>query len=171
MNILMIVAKQDFRDEEFQIPFDLFKERELEVDIASTEAGRCTGKLGTEISANKSFEDVHVDDYSAVVLVGGPGSKDLVGDEQLEQIIQDAVIKKRIVAAICYAPVILAKSGVLSGKAATVWDGDNNQSPILEEYGVHYVKKDVVVDENFITADGPSSAAEFAIAIVRALKH
>ena len=81
--------------------------------------------------------------------------------------------KQKILAAICIAPAILAKAGVLEGKNATVWSSVLDKGPIkiLEENGANYVEKDVVVDGNIITANGPQAASEFGRKIVEILKE
>ena len=78
----------------------------------------------------------------------------------------------KILAAICIAPALLAKAGVLQDKKATVWSGPMDKSPvnILKEGGAIYQNEDVVVDNNIITANGPEAAAKFGEALVRALK-
>lgn len=169
MKILMVIAKEGFRDEEFKEPYEIFKNNGIEVDIASTESGKCTGKFGTEVNANTSIKEVSeqsIDKYSSILLVGGPGSKTLVGNEVLEKILSNFENKKKIVSAICFAPVILAKSGLLKGKNATVWNKDGNQLPIFKNEGVNYIEKPVVKDGLFITADGASSATAFGKEIV-----
>lgn len=162
MKILMIVAKQGFRDEEFDVPFNYFEEKDVNVDVASTESGQCTGKYGMMTFANLSFEDVDIDEYEAVIVVGGPGSRDLVGDKLLEKILSYAYEKKKIIAAICYAPVILAKAGLLKGKKATVWNEDSAQENILKSSGANYMDDTVIVDENIVTARDYKAALEFS---------
>lgn len=167
--ILIIIAKIGFRDEEFQIPFEYFKNKGIGVDVASTEKGECIGKFGGKAIANKSFEEVDINNYSGIVLIGGPGSKELVGNRLLEGIIHKAVENDLIIGAICYAPVILAVAGVLKGKKATVWNGDNRQSPVLEKHGVKFVDNTVVVDGRLVTGNGPNAAKGFAEEIAKLL--
>jgi len=170
MKILMIIAKQGFQDQEFQKPYDIFQEHNLIVDIASTEKGDCIGKFGLQVVADRSLEDVDIEEYFAVVLIGGPGSVSLVGNPELEKIVQTAKEKNIVIAAICYAPVILAKAEVLKGKKATVWNNDGKQGPILEEAGVDFVDEMVVVDDMLVTANGPAAADAFGHAVVKAVE-
>lgn len=167
MKILMIIAKNGFRDEEFQVPHDYFMSKGITVDVASTEKGDCFGKLGAIATADRSFDDVVIQEYFGIVLVGGPGSKDLVGNSKLEKIVKDAAKQNIVVASICYAAVILAKSGVLKGKKATVWNKDGTNSPILTKEGATYVEEPVVVDGLFVTSRGPTEAQKFAEEIIK----
>jgi protease I len=65
----------------------------------------------------------------------------------------------RPVAAICIAPVILAKAGLLTHKKATVF---SSEIETIEELGAYYTGMDVTVDGNIITAYGPQSTLRFA---------
>ena len=55
MKLLMILAKKGFRDEEFNIPFEYFKQKKITIDIASTKKGDCIGKFGTQVVATYFF--------------------------------------------------------------------------------------------------------------------
>lgn len=71
--------------------------------------------------------------------------------------------------AICIAPAILAKAGVLKGKKATVWSSlmDKSAVKILEKSGADYLPDSVVADGKVITATGPLAAKEFAEKIIQ----
>jgi len=158
----MVIAKEGFRDEEFEIPYNYFKSVGYDVDVASSELGTCTGKLGMEVEADLSFEKVSMDNYSAIVLVGGPGAQTLVGNEALEDLLIEARDLDLTIAAICYAPVILAHAFLLNGLHATVWNGDGKQEETLEKFGAKFLDQDVVVDHEVVTANGPAAAKKFA---------
>jgi protease I len=72
------------------------------------------------------------------------------------------------VAAICIAPVILAKAGLLKHKKATVF---SSEIETIEALGAYYTGMDVTVDENIITAYGPQSALRFANRIASKVKE
>ncbi len=171
MKVLMVVAKSGFRDEEFKEPHNILTKNKVEVDIASTERGKCVGKFGTEIEANKSFDDItHIEDYSAIALIGGPGSEKLVGNKKLETILHSFADKGLIISAICLAPLILANAGLLKGKKATVWDSNSVQSSKLKKAGAEYVPKSVVKDGSIITANGADAAKSFGEELLKAIK-
>ena len=91
-------------------------------------------------------------------------------DVQAHLTAQEAVNRKKVLAAICIAPTILAKAGVLDGKRATVWNKEGNNSKILENHGAIFTDEMVIVDGKIITANGPDAAEGFAIKIVEMLK-
>ena len=72
------------------------------------------------------------------------------------------------VGAICIAPCILAKAGVLKGRRATVFPG-KEYTDILREGGATVVRAAVVEDGLLVTANGPNAAARFGDALIRAL--
>ena len=79
------------------------------------------------------------------------------------RIAREATEKNRLLAAICIAPAILAKAGVLNQKEATVWSSvlDKSAVKILKENGAIYKDQPVVQDGKIITANGPDAAKEF----------
>jgi len=171
--ILFVLAKQDFRDEEYFIPKDIL-EKEFEVKIASNgDKGEIAlGFLGGEAKIDLNIKDVNVDDYSVIIFVGGAGALKNLDNEDSYRIIKEAVQKNKLLCAICIAPTILAKAGVLKNKKATVWHSDLDKFPIkiLEENGAIFVDEDVVEDENLITANGPKAAEKFGKKILEKLK-
>ena len=170
MKVLIIIAKQGFQDTEFSVPKKILEDNGFETVVASTEKGTCLGKFGLETEAEISFDDIDPDRFDAVFIVGGPGSPKLVGIEKLESILKKMDEDKKIISAICYAPVVLAKAGLLKNKKATVWNEDGSLQPLIEEDGASYVDKPVVVDDRFITGNGPDAAEEFGNTLLRILK-
>lgn len=168
--VLFIVAQQGFQDQEYGIPKERLQKAGFEVITASKNSGPCVGKFGTTITATISIDDVDVEEYEAIVFIGGPGAIQYQEDVQAHLTAQEAVTENKVLAAICIAPTILAKAGVLEGKKATVWNNDGKQSALLTKNGAIYTNKHVVTDGFIITADGPEAAAEFANAIITKLK-
>ncbi len=166
--VLLVIAPENFRDEEL-----LHTKAELEragakTTIASTKTGEARGMLGARVMPNLMLDQVKVDDYDAVIFVGGSGSAVYFNDKRAISIAKEASDKGKIVCAICIAPVILANAGVLKGKRATVWPDKCIQ--MIESKGATYTGKPVEVDGNVITAPGPEAAREFGRAIAKALK-
>jgi len=171
MKALMIIAPEDFRDEEFQIPYDFLKLRNIDIDIASTRKGLCKGKLGMSITASKDLSGIRVNDYDAIIFIGGPGTPIVRSDIRIAK---EAFDQKKIIAAICWSPTILAKAGILKNRKATVWNGMDNEykmltSAYLEKQGAFYTGESATKDGNIITADGPGSAKQFGEMIYKAL--
>jgi protease I len=167
--VLMVVAPENFRYEEL---FDTRNELEkagIEVKVASTTKGivRAMFNAGT-VRPDFTLDEVEVENWDAIVFVGGTGCQVYFDNEQALSLARAAAEKGKKVCAICIAPVILANAGLLENRKATVWDDVFKE--MLENKGAKYVNKSVVVDGNFITANGPEAAKEFGRTIAKQLK-
>ena len=164
--VLEIIASSNFRDEEFSIPKKVFEDAGLKVVVASSSKNPSTGILGAKVMPDVLMDEVNINDYDAIVFIGGPGAEEYWDNPTAHKVAQDAVKKNKVLAAICIAPVTLANAGVLSNKKATVWF---SEAKALTRKGAHYTGSTVEADGNIITANGPSSAEEFAKAILKAI--
>ncbi len=171
MKLLVAVAPERFRDEELSEPMKVFSSSGIETVIASTRTGECLGMLGDRVSATVTFDEVSADDYDGIVIIGGIGSQDFLwSSEALIARVQECAERKKITAAICLSPVVLAFSGILKGKRATVYPSPASTRE-MKKAGAVLTDDPVVVDENIITANGPGAAKAFGEAIVRVLKE
>ena len=169
---VMIIAFKDFRDQEYFVPKEILEKAGVEVKTASNKKGLAIGADGGEVNVDLLIEEVEPKNFDAIIFVGGPGCLSNLDNENSYQLARRTVEENKVLAAICISPVILAKAGVLKDKKATVWSNAFDKSPIdiLKENGAVYQESDVVVDGNFITANGPSSAEKFGKLIKEALK-
>ena len=169
--VLMIVAPEKFRDEEFLEPKNVFEQNGITVYVASKEVKEAKGVFGTSAEVDTDIADVKTENYDAIVFVGGSGSSIYFEDQTALNIAKESYEKGKIVGAICIAPGILANSGILKGKKATIFDsGDGQFSEMLKKNGAEYTGSDVEQDGNVITANGPHAAEKFGKKIVEALK-
>ena len=165
--ILIVIAPKDFRDVEYFEPRKVLEENGAEIKVASIQAGTAVGADGAKVKIDLTVSEAKVADFAAVVFIGGPGMAQIVGDESLQGLAKNFYQAGKLTTAICVAPVILAKAGILSGRQATVWSGSAND---LIMAGAMYSGEAVTQDGKIITADGPGSARAFGEKIVQALK-
>ncbi|MGB9710224.1 MAG: DJ-1/PfpI family protein [Thermodesulfovibrio sp.] len=165
--ILMIIASQNFRDEELLKPKEIFEKKGFKVTIASSSLHTATGMLGAKVKPDLLINNVNIKNYDAVVFVGGTGATEYFNNSVALKIAQEAVKQNKVVAAICIAPRILAEAGVLQNRKATVW---SSEASALKAKGAIYTGQDVTVDGKIVTASGPHAAEAFAIAILKLLK-
>ncbi len=170
MKVLFVIAPSNFRDEELFDPLDELKKAGVNTVISSTKVGECIGKLGGKVNANVLIEDVKEKEFDGVVFVGGNGVLEykLYENEAVLKLARDFYKASKFVCAICIAPRILTRAGVINGRKATTFPDETNIAEIKSQ-GV-YTGKSVEVDGKLVTADGPKSAREFGKAIVKALK-
>lgn len=164
--VLMVIAPNNFRDEELDKPREILKSRGVEVKVASTSTDKAKGILGQVVKPDLSLDDVSVADFDAVVFVGGGGAAQYFDDPVVLEITKEAYETGKIVGAICIAPTILANAGILNGRRATCFSSEVGK---LENKGAIYTGKGVEEDDNIITAEGPDVAADFGEVLVEAL--
>lgn len=169
MKVVIVVAPEKFRDEELAEPVAALKKAGIAFDIASTRTGTCMGMLGAKVQAGMTFDDIDPKNYDGIVIIGGSGSQTyLWEDDLLVQLVTYFNEAGKVVAAICLAPVVLAKAGILKGKKATVYE---SQTAIFEmkKGKAVLVNQPVVTDSRIVTANGPFAAKAFGEAVVKEL--
>ena len=157
----MVIAHDGFRDEEFLEPKRIFENSDFKVTVASSRLSDAVGKLGTRVKPDILVNDIDVEDYDAIVLVGGPGAQEYYKDKVVHNVLNIANQLNKVISAICVAPNILANAGLLKGVKATCWDSDN-----LIKKGAKYTGRSVESSGRIITGKDPFAAGEFAKAIV-----
>lgn len=165
--VVIIIAPKNFRDEELLVPRSLLEDAGAEVTVASTTTAVCTGMLGGEVRPHCLLQDIQPADYDAVILVGGQGAAVYFDDRAAHALVRTAVKEQKLVGAICIAPVILARAGVLEGRTATVCGREQKQE--LQRLGAKVTDRHVVCERLVITADGPAASQEFGQMLVRGL--
>lgn len=164
--ILMIIASQNFRDEEYLKPKSIFIKSGANVTTASSKLGELKGMLGAKVKPDILIDKVNPLEFDAIVLVGGIGATEYFDNKTVHNIFQTAVKNNKIIAAICISPATLANAGVLKGKKATVF---SSEKEALISGGANYVDVPVVKDGKVITARDPNAADEFGQTIKKAL--
>jgi len=167
-SVLMVIAPKDFRDEEFKEPYDLFTDSGIKVIVASTDTIPAKGMLGMVVTPDILLDQVIPDSFDALVIVGGTGCKILWDNTTLHKIVQNFNATKKTIAAICIAPVVLARAGILKDIKATVYPTVKEH---IEKYDADYTDADVEVSGNIITGSNPDASKEFATAILNTLKQ
>ena len=167
--ILIVIAPQNFRDEEFTEPKAAFERLGAKVEVASTQLGTAKGMLGLEAKIDLLIVNANPNDYSAIVIAGGIGSKQyLWSDKNLQELVKQFQYRNKVVAAICLSPAILAKAGLLNGREAAAYP-DSEAMQILRDNGAIYSDKSVIISDKIVTARDPESAKEFAAAVINLL--
>jgi len=164
--VVMLIASNRFRDEELFKTMEVLESKGVNVTVASKKTGILSGALGGTVTVTMNYKDVSVNNFDAIVFVGGQGASEYFNDEHAKKLATDFFNRGRVVAAICIAPSILANAGLLKGRQATC---HASESYNLRGKGVEYMNENVVVDGRLITAKGPQCSEEFGAEIARAL--
>ena len=166
--IAIIIAFKDFRDEEYFETKEVLENNGFKTKTFSNEKGIAIGKFGGEVEINQNLNDLNIKDFDAIIFIGGPGAIPLLNNIDSYNIIQKANNAKKLIAAICIAPVILAQAGILENKNATVWSSNMDKSAIkiLKKNKAIFKEELTILDGNIITANGPEAINAFAEEII-----
>jgi protease I len=169
--ILMVVAFEDFKDEEYFVPKEVMENNGFLIETASTKTGIAVGTEGGDAIITIIPNQVDPKVYEGIVFVGGTGMNSELDNKDFQKLAQEFKNDGKIVAAICVAPELLAKAGILENVKATVWSSalDKSGIKILEANGALYETGPVVTDGKIVTANGPDAAQAFGQAVVDAL--
>jgi 4-methyl-5(b-hydroxyethyl)-thiazole monophosphate biosynthesis len=159
----LVPLAEGFEEIEAVTIVDVLRRASIEVVTASLGESPVRGSHGIAVAADRKLDAVLGEEFDAVVLPGGmPGSRTLRDDARVREVIQRAARTEKLVAAVCAAPIALEAAGVLAGKRATVYPG--NELP-----SARVVDERVVVDGRLVTSRGPGTALEFALVVVEKL--
>lgn len=167
--VLMVLAPENFRDEEFfQTRAQLSGARVKLVTCSKPKVEEAVGSLGGRVAIKTSPDKVNLEDFDAVVFVGGPGTSIYFNDQEILDLARKAYEQGKVLGAICIAPSILANAGVLTGKKVTAFSSEKGN---LESKGANFTGKEVTVDGKIVTASGPQAAADFGKELVKVLSQ
>ena len=163
--VLMVLAPKKFKDPEFFEPKEILEKAGIKVLTACSEGGFSESKLGVRVKIDVKLGEVKVEDYDALIFIGGSGSSVYFNDKTALNLAKKFHSEGKIVGAICIAPTILANAGVLNGKRATAFETEKENIAAVGTY----TDAEVEVDGKIITAKWPTAAKEFGRAIAKAL--
>ena len=151
-----------FEDIEALAPLDIIRRAGLEIKTVSiTDEKTVYSAHGVGVVADAVLADVDLTDADMFVLPGGlPGSVHLDKCEPLRQAIMNHYKAGKPLAAICAAPMVYGRLGILKGVKATCYPGVQEKLD-----GAQYTGEIVTKDGQFITGRGPAAAMEFGYVI------
>ena len=163
MDELYLFLATGFEETEAIATLDVLRRASLNVkSISITGEKKVVGAHHIIIEADALFENTDFLNASVIILPGGmPGTRNLNAHSALKQLIQSHHAQGKHLAAICAAPMILGNLGILEGKEATCYPGNE---PDLK--GAKISEYMIVQDENILTASGPGVALDFGLQIV-----
>jgi len=162
MKKVLVLIANGFEDIEMVAPVDILRRCGAEVIICSiTGSKEVKGSKYINYITDNVLENIHsFDSFDALVLPGGQQNADkLRDDKRVIEAVKKFNSDGKIVAAICAAPTILERAGILSGKKATSYPGSLKGSSCI------YENDDVVIDGNIITSRGAGTSLTFGFAI------
>jgi protease I len=164
-----VIAPERFRDEELLEPQRALEACGVTVTVASTRSGVAHGTRGARVRVDCTVRRARAAGYDGLAIAGGAGAPAHLWDsEPLRALARSLVAAGRPVGAICLAPPVLARAGLLAGRRATTFPSDRAIVE-LKRGGATYVEQAVVLDGTVVTARGPEAAAAFGEALITLL--
>lgn len=156
----ILILADGFEEMEAVAPIDLLRRAGIKVTVIGLNQKLVRSSRDLYVQADATLTQL-TDLPDALILPGGPGTANLRESGAVIELVQKCFHAKKICAAICAAPTVLAKAGILKGKKVTCFPGQENamQGAILED-------ADVVVDGTIITARAAGASMKFGLEII-----
>lgn len=146
---------------------DLLRRADISVTTAGLDGGVVTASRGVKLVPDTDLDEALGHDYDMVVLPGGAGGADRLGDDdRVRELLLKMADSERFTAAICAGPKVLARAGLLEGRRATSFPSAED---FVVEHGAEYSNDPVVQDGKVITSRGPGTAMDFALSLIEQL--
>lgn len=165
MKKAVVILADGFEEIEALSVVDVLRRGGVVCDMCSIAGRNVTGSHGIKVTSDTVFKDTDFQGYDVLVLPGGmPGASNLRDNDDVIEAVKMFESSGKIIGAICAAPIVLYKAGIINGKDVTSHPSVQNQ---IKE--CRYVEEIVAEDGNIITSRGPATAIYFALAILKRL--
>lgn len=160
---VLIPLAEGFEEIEAITVIDVLRRAGIDVVTAFIQSNIVEGSHKIKVIADKRITEIKEDEFEAIVLPGGnPGYINLANSKTIIELVKRFNEKNKVIGAICGAPIILAKAGVIENRIATCYPGLEKNLPKPKEGRV-------VVDKNIVTSKGPGTSLLFAVKLVEML--
>ncbi len=157
--MVYVFLAKGFEELEALAPVDVLRRAGVVVKTVGVTGKRVSGSHGISVNCDITIGDAVFDDLDGIILPGGlPGTTNLESDETVNKFIDYAWENGKVIGAICAAPMILGRKGILSGKNAVCYTGFEK-----ELIGAHILDRPAVRDGNIVTGWGAGGAMDFAL--------
>ncbi len=163
--MVYIFLAEGFEEIEALAQIDLLRRAGIDVQSVGVSGKNVKGAHGIEVLCDKTFEGDFSDGDMYILPGGMPGVENLYKSDKLKEIICDADRNGKYIAAICAAPIILGRLGLLKGKMSTCYPGFEDELTDAQHFDIP-----VVVSGNIITSKAAGTAIDFAAELIEVLK-
>lgn len=168
---IVVPLATGFEEIEAVTVIDILRRAGIEVVIASLASldsvgdAPVVGAHSIAIHPTTAIDQLQSDKLDGIVLPGGKqGAYNLRDNPQVIKLIQELNKDQKLVGAICAAPIVLEKAGVIKDKQVTCYPGFES-----ELVSANPTQTACVIDGNIITAQGPGISFTFALSIIEIL--
>lgn len=164
--MVYLLLENGFEMCEALAPVDILRRGGIDVATVGVSGKNIKSSHGVEVTCDIEFSDIKVSDMEMLIIPGGqPGVDNLWENEDVRNLVLDAYKKEIKISAICAAPIILARLGILNGISATCYPSCGEELSDAEFCG----NAGVVRSGNIITGRAAGDAFDFAFEILASL--
>ena len=161
--MIAILLADGFEEIEALTPLDVLRRAGLDARSVAIGSKIAVGSHGIPVICDIEASEVNEKELSTVIFPGGmPGSLNLDASPYADKVINAVLANGGRLAAICAAPLVLGRRGLLKGKEAICYPGFEE-----ELSGAKISESSVVTDGNITTAKCMGVALPFALELVR----
>lgn len=161
--MIAIMMADGFEEIEALTPVDILRRAGLDARTVAVGSKVAIGSHGIAVVCDMTADEVKTDELTAVIFPGGmPGSLNLDASPYADKFIEAVKKNGGRIAAICAAPLVLGRRGLLDGKRAICYPGFE-----VELKGATVENAPVVTDGDITTAIGMGAALPFSLELVR----
>lgn len=168
MKKVLLLLAEGFEEIEALGTADILRRMGAEVVLTSMKENTVSGSHDITVTADALFDDLDITAFDAIVLPGGlPGSLNLYNDDRVIDTLHEFAAENKVTAAICAAPMVLDKAGLLENRRFTMYPAEDLYKYLRDN---KRPQDDMVfADGKVITGKGPGATAYFAARVAEAL--
>ncbi len=167
MSKVLIIISTGFEEIEAISIIDILRRANIEVVIATINDLLTVGANGIVVQANQKLEELDISLFDMIVLPGGAlNTQNLAESEEVKAALQKMKKENKYIAAICAAPYALHEAKVLNSTYTCY--------PSFEkkiDSATYDSQNEVVIDKKVITSQGPATAMQFSLELVKILTN
>jgi protein deglycase len=163
MKKVLVTLAPGFEEIETITVVDILRRAGAKVTIAATVPGVIEGSRSIKIAPDDMLETIMEKEFDLIFLPGGqPGTENLKNDLRVVKLLQKMQDQEKYISAICAAPTILQKAGIVNNRSITC-------HPSVKSQFDTYIDDRVVIDGKLVTSQSPGTAMELALKLVEIL--
>jgi protease I len=167
--VAILLAPVGSEQVEFTEPKKAVEDAGAEVDVVGIQTGEAQAmnsdvNMGETFTVEKTFSDVSVEDYDALIVPGGTvGADNLRANQEAVQFVHGFFEQEKPVGVICHGPWTLVEADVVRGRTLTSYPSLQTD---IRNAGGEWVDEEVVTDQGLVTSRNPDDLPAFCSKLV-----
>ena len=167
--VAILLAPVGSEQVEFTEPKKAVEDAGAEVDVVGIETGEAQTmnsdvNMGETFTVEKTFSDVSVEDYDALIVPGGTvGADNLRANQEAVEFVRGFFEQEKPVGVICHGPWTLVEADVVRGRTLTSYPSLQTD---IRNAGGEWVDEEVVTDQGLVTSRNPDDLPAFCSKLV-----